>query len=188
VTAFALSHLTLIRHAMPQVDAAMPPHRWQLGAEGRAAAAALRTAVPDPAHLVASDEPKAVETMRELAGHRDIPMDPGFAEVRRRKFWTTDVEYRDLARSYLDGAEHPAWEAHQAVVDRFDAALARHTVRAADAGRPLVVGTHGMAMTLWLASRKLTDSANTAFWEALRFPDVIDVDLDVGRATVRGGG
>jgi broad specificity phosphatase PhoE len=185
VTAFALSHLTLIRHAMPQVDADVPPHRWQLGLDGRAAAAALRTAVPDPAYLVASDEPKAVETMRELAGHRDIPMDPGFAEVRRRKFWTTDEEYRDLARSYLDGAEHPAWEAHQAVVDRFDAALARNAARAADAGRALVVGTHGMAMTLWLASRKLIDTANTEFWEALRFPDLIDVDLDAGAATVR---
>ena len=94
MTALALDQLILIRHAMPQVDANVPPHRWQLGAEGRAAAEALRTAVPEHAYLVASDEPKAVETMRELAGHRDILLDQGFAEVRRRKFWTTDEEYR----------------------------------------------------------------------------------------------
>ena len=187
MTALALDRLILIRHAMPHVDADVPPHRWQLGAEGRAAATALRTAVPDPAYLVASDEPKAVETMRELAGHRDIPMDQGFAEVRRRKFWTTDEEYRDLARSYLDGVEHPAWEGHQAVVDRFDAALARNAARAAEVGRALVIGTHGMAMTLWLASRKLIDTTNTAFWEALRFPDLVDVNLENGRATVRAG-
>ena len=187
MTALALDRLILIRHAMPHIDADVPPHRWQLGAEGRTAAAALRGAVPDPAYLVASDEPKAVETMRELAGHRDIPMDQGFAEVRRRKFWTTNDEYRDLARSYLDGAEHPAWEAHQAVVDRFDAALVRNSARAVDAGRPLVVGTHGMAMTLWLASRKLIEGSSIAFCEALRFPDVIDVDLETGRAVVREG-
>jgi 2,3-bisphosphoglycerate-dependent phosphoglycerate mutase len=187
VTAFAQDRFILIRHAMPNVDADVPPHRWQLGVEGRAAAASLREALPDNAYLVASDEPKAVETIREIAGHRDIPMDQGFAEVRRRKFWKTDEEYRDLARSYLEGVEHPAWEAHQAVVDRFDAALTRNAARAADAGRALVVGTHGMAMTLWLASRKLIEPANTAFWEALGFPDLIDVDIAAGRAAVRTG-
>ena len=64
MTALALSQLTLIRHAMPQVDAASPPHRWQLGAEGRAAAVALRPTVPDPAYLVASDEPFPDQVIR----------------------------------------------------------------------------------------------------------------------------
>jgi hypothetical protein len=43
------------------------------------------------------------------------------------------------------------------------------------AGAYPVVGTHGMAMTVWLATRVDLDPAE--FWAALRFPDMIEVDL-----------
>lgn len=43
--------------------------------------------------------------------------------------------------------------------------------------RPLLVATHGMAMTVWLMARlRLTDPGS--FWEHLRFPDAHLVDTD----------
>lgn len=68
----------LVRHAMPAVDPATDPATWGLGPEGRAAAAALD--LPTDALLVASDEPKAIET---LESHSSVRVDRGFGEVHR---------------------------------------------------------------------------------------------------------
>ncbi len=72
-------------------------------------------------------------------------------------------------------------------VDRFDAAVARHAALAAAGNQILVIGTHGLAPTVWLASRVSLDPDPAHFWAALRFPDVIDVDLAGGTASRRSG-
>jgi 2,3-bisphosphoglycerate-dependent phosphoglycerate mutase len=66
------------------------------------------------------------------------------------------------------------------VADRFGAAVTRHSALAAGRHRTLVIGTHGLALTVWLASLMRLDPDPAQFWERLRFPDVIEVDL-VGR-------
>jgi 2,3-bisphosphoglycerate-dependent phosphoglycerate mutase len=174
--------LVLIRHAMPVVEPGVPPHRWQLGEEGRAQARALGRdirAIPRPAYFVASDEPKAAQTIREMTD-ADVPLDPGFAEVRRPSSWSDD--YRSLARAYADGEAHAGWESHAAVARRFDEAVSRHGAAAGADGAILVVGTHGLAPTVWLASRLRLAPSPGAFWAALRFPDAIHVALDERRA------
>ena len=46
--------------------------------------------------------------------------------------------------------------------------------------RPLLVATHGMAMTVWLTARfRLADPGS--FWECLRFPDAHLVDTEGGK-------
>ena len=195
-----------MRHAMPDVDPAVPPQRWRLGPAGTTAAAALR--LPPRSVLVASDEPKAAETVRLAAGP-DAPgdtddrdtiavshlaagrgmlgdaadgcdSDPGgrrvvtdarFGEVRRPAGWHPD--HRARARAYVEGAEHDGWEPRSRVVARFTAAIAEHAARAA--GRPLVVGTHGMAMTCWLAAHRQITGAPGDFWAALAFPEIVEV-------------
>src|SRR5262249_30744965 len=52
--------LILIRHAAPIVDPSTPPSQWPLSREGRAAARSL--SLPTNAYLVASTEPKAIQT------------------------------------------------------------------------------------------------------------------------------
>jgi broad specificity phosphatase PhoE len=189
VTAFPLDRLVLVRHAMPEIDPDLPANRWQLSAAGRDAAQAMHAHLPADGYLVASDEPKAIQTLRDMSGNFDIPSNPGFAEVRRRQRWTTDEEYRAVARSYVDGTRHPGWEGHDDLVARFESALEYHAAQAAAAARPLIVGTHGMALTLWLASRGLIGATSpTDFWETLCFPEFIDVDLIAGRASVRSVG
>jgi broad specificity phosphatase PhoE len=163
--------LQLVRHAQPAYDRAVAAHLWPLAAEGLAEAA--RLSLPPGAYLAASDEPKAWQT---LAPHGPVVREPGFGEVRRvGEPW--DGPYRDLRRAYVDGADHPGWEARAEVAARFDGAVEDHLVRAR--GRPLVVGSHGLAMTVWLTARVgLADPGD--FWAGLRFPDVVAVDLAAG--------
>jgi broad specificity phosphatase PhoE len=163
--------LLLVRHAMPAYGRNVPPDLWPLSAEGRAEAARLD--LPAAAHLVASDEPKAWQT---LTPSGPVTRDRRFGEIHRvGEPW--DGPYRELRRAYVDGADHPGWEARADVAARFDRAVEDQLVRAAD--RVLVVCSHGMAMTVWLTARiGLTEPG--AFWAGLRFPDVLAVDLSRG--------
>jgi hypothetical protein len=134
--------LVLVRHAMPVVDPAVPAERWQIGPDGQAAARTLRPLVVGPAYYVASTEPKAVQTLHEIAGDTGVTTDARLAEARRPHLW--------------------------------------HAAAAAAQTRTLIVGTHGLAMTIWLASRCRLEPDPAQFWAALRFPDLIEADLSHG--------
>lgn len=180
----ALSGLVLIRHAMPMLDQTVPPERWQLGDDGRAAARAITAVLPGlPRYWLASEEPKAyqtAETIAQYAGDGPVVRDVRVGEVQRPPTWTDN--YRQLARAYLEGSRHPGWEPHAAVSARFEAAIATYAIRAAAAGRTLSVVTHGLAPTVWLIGRiGLSDPGN--FWASLSFPDAVVVDLT--KKTVR---
>jgi broad specificity phosphatase PhoE len=171
-----VDRVILVRHAMPEIDPEVPSALWRLGPAGRAAARALRPRVPSSAYFVASTEPKAVQTLEEIAGHRDVATDPDFGEVRRPHAWLDGTAYRSLAHSYVDGLLPDGWESRSAVAERFGAALARH---APAANRTLVVGTHGLAVTVWLAAVTALDRSPGQFWAALRFPDLVEVEVDL---------
>jgi broad specificity phosphatase PhoE len=141
--------------------------------------AALRLPLPASALLAASDEVKAWQTL-EHAG--PVIRDRRFREVLRDEPW--EGPYRELRRSYVDGAVIAGWEPHSAVAARFEDGVADLVVRSA--GRPLVIASHGMAMTIWLRSRSCVTEPG-AFWAALRFPAFVVVDLDARRATVLSG-
>ncbi|MEU4238243.1 histidine phosphatase family protein [Actinoplanes sp. NPDC026619] len=163
--------LLLIRHAMPEIEPAVPAERWHLSEAGRAAARELAPRMPAPAYYVASSEPKARETLREIAPTEAIAADARFAEVRRPPDWTDGDTYRAAARAYVRGERHAAWEPHDEVIERFGAAVADHAART---HRTLVIGTHGLALTVWLASRVTLDPGPEQFWSRLRLPDLID--------------
>jgi broad specificity phosphatase PhoE len=175
-------HLLLVRHARPAVDPAVPSEHWELGPDGRAAARALRPRLPSPGSFVASPEPKARQTLEEVAD--EVAIEAGFAEVRRPYVWGDD--YRGIARAYVEGVRHDGWEAHQDVIARFDAAVVRHASIAAARNTTLIVGTHGLAPTVWLASRYRLEPNPATFWAALQFPDVIEVDLTAATVSRRG--
>ena len=81
----------------------------------------------------------------------------------------------------MTGTDHPGWESRDQVVARFTAGVRFWIAQADD--RPLVIASHGMAMTLWLsATVGLTDAG--AFWADLRLPDLLAVDV-TGRQVTR---
>lgn len=160
---------------MPEV----PSDKWDLSEEGKAAARELRGGFSSVrAYATASDEPKAIQTIDEIAEETPV-VDRDFGEVRRPYVWL-NYTGQDPNRAYVEGARHEGWERQEEVAARFEAAVARHAEAAANSNRTLVVGTHGMALTLWLASRIQLNPDPVTFWIGLRFPDVIDVDLAAG--------
>lgn len=164
--------LILVRHATPASEPQTPPHQWPLSQDGQAAARLLAGSLPPDSFLVASTERKAWQTL-EPAGQ--VVRDPRFGEVRRTEPW--EGEYRRLRRQYVDGADHPDWEPRSQVAERFGDAVGECLAIAQD--RPLIVASHGMAMTVWLTARiGLPDPG--AFWADLRFPDALRVDLASG--------
>ncbi len=119
--------------------------------------------LPGDARLVASTEVKAIETIgAELTDGR-------FDEIARVEAY--DGDFRRQRRAYVEGADLVDWEPREDVVRRFGAGVAEYA-----GGGPVVIASHGMAMTLWLtATIGLGDPG--AFWEGLRFPDALVVDL-----------
>src|SRR5207244_5114943 len=67
--------LILIKHAKPLVDPAKPSQLWSLSDDGRQQARALagQVAPLEPAIIISSDEPKAIETAQILADELKLP-------------------------------------------------------------------------------------------------------------------
>jgi broad specificity phosphatase PhoE len=162
-----MPQVVLVRHAMPVMEPEVPAELWRLGDDGRAAARELAGALPRAPFVITSDEPKARQTAEELVAvcPGRLTVDARVAETRRPHVWSAD--FADLARRFLAGHRHAGWESQDAVVSRFDAAV-REALDAS--GGPLVVVTHGQAMTLWLHSVGAVDDA-PRFWSELAFPD-----------------
>ncbi len=156
-----------MRHAMPAANPDQPPALWPLSDAGSSAASALCRALPDGSLRVASNEKKAVETIGAISS------DDRFDEVGRDEPFGGD--FRGRRRAYLSGSGPAGWEPRSEVATRFDAGI-RHW-RAIAGDRVLVVATHGMAMTLWLAATVGLDDP-AGFWAGLRFPDLLSVDLE----------
>jgi broad specificity phosphatase PhoE len=154
---------------MPALDPEAPPERWELDAAGRRGAETLKHVIPPDAMLVSSQEPKARQTLEPTG---PVFTDARFNEVARNEPYHGD--FRARRRAYLAGADHPGWEPREQVAARFGAGIEHWHLRAAT--RPLVVATHGMAMTLWLADA-IALSDPTDFWDDLRLPDLFEVDL-----------
>lgn len=153
---------------MPAHGPEVPAADWPLSEQGRQDAESIRGVLPAAALLVSSTEPKARQTL-EPGG--DVRTDGRFNESQRDEAYRAD--FRTARRAYVNGTDHPGWEKRVTVVARFDAGV-RHW-RALAGTRPLVIATHGMAMTLWLSvAANLADPGS--FWAALRFPDVLEVD------------
>lgn len=116
---------------------------------------------------MASTEAKAIGTVEPLG---PVITDARFDEIARVEAYGGD--FRARRRAYVEGLDLVDWEPRDAVVRRFGAGVAEYA-----AGGPVVIASHGMAMTLWLtATIGLGDPG--AFWEGLKFPHALVVDLE----------
>lgn len=171
----------VIRHALPDLDPQVPPDQWHLGDAGRAAARRLATILPTRPYLVASEEPKAIETLDEAATDiaattiTEVFTEPDFGEVRRPHQWLEPDAHRHQVTAWLTGTPLPGWEPLTDVAMRFEEAVERHA-EVADHQATLVVGTHGMAFSAWLSARVLIPDAAT-FHATLRYPDAYSINM-----------
>lgn len=174
--------ILLVRHAAPEVASGLDPRRWALSGAGRIAAAQLGARLPSYGVWVSSTETKAYQTLSYAAGADvEIAQDSGFDEVRREEPFDEGFRARRLAwvAGRLD-QRHAGWETPTEAAARFDRAVSAH----ATPGAPLVIASHGMALTAWLvhARGRVPRHEAARFWEALAFPDLIEVGAADGPA------
>jgi broad specificity phosphatase PhoE len=167
---------------MPVVQPGVHPVRWRLDDLGRTAVAALAEALPDElaGTVWSSSEARAqetAETLIETRGdlHVELRLDPELREVGRPTSWSSTYA-EDLA-GYFRGGDREGWEPATAVMTRMTSAIDR-AVREA-AGRPAVVVTHGLALSLYVGAACGVRPAG--FLHSLLHPDAWLLDLAAGR-------
>lgn len=169
-----MTALWLVRHAMPHLDGDVAAEDWELCEDGHAEAKALASRIPRGAQLVASNEPKAWQT---LAPAGDVRRDDRLGEVRRDEPF--GGPFRVRRRAYVEGATNPGWEPRSAVAQRFQDAVDDALSRP---GMP-VMATHGMALAVWLHARGALAEPGE-FWSQLACPQVIPVDVTPDAVTL----
>lgn len=175
--------LILVKHSLPIVVPGVPPARWVLADEGRARCAALADHLRPyhPARIVASDEPKAAETARLLAGHlgdpAPPPLDPDLREHERRPadFFADTPAFHDAVRRLFAQPDDLAFgtETAGAAGSRFAAAVDRHL--AATPTGTLIVVAHGTVISLFAAARASLDPF--PLWRSLDLPSYLALTL-----------
>jgi broad specificity phosphatase PhoE len=175
----------LIRHAMPEVQPGVSSTLWRLGESALEDCVLLAHALPPAlgSKVYASNQPKVTQTAGVIALRRglDVVEDSRLREVEQDHTWIED--YRAAAMEYLEHGPHgesAGWEPHDRVVERFDAGIAEAVHANTEIAGGVLVVNHGLAMSLWLASRVPLDIV--PWWKALTFPDAWRVDLDAGTA------
>jgi broad specificity phosphatase PhoE len=166
--------LILIRHSLPEIVPEQPASQWWLSDAGRRRCANLaeRLAPHDPAVLVSSLEPKAIETGQIVAAILGIPFKTAanLHEHERRNVGLFADSNQFQAR-VVSVFEHPgerilgeetADEAHVRFARAVAGLLEQHP------GGNLAVVTHGTVMSLFVS--RAARIAPAPFWKRLGLP------------------
>lgn len=174
-----MNEIVFVRHSAPHIDPARPARDWPLSAEGRALTVDLgkRLGPYAGAKVVSSPEVKARETasiLHDALEGSTLQEDPDLREHDRANLGF--LPRADFERGIAAVFDHPdrlafGDESGTDVRARFAAALARACPAP---GQPLVVVTHGTALTLHLSG--LTDIDPIAFWRSLTMPMAMIVE------------
>jgi broad specificity phosphatase PhoE len=168
--------ITYVRHAMAVQTEGVHPTAWHLDDSGRADAARLADRLevaPAIGALVASTEPKALETAEAVAARWGAELVPDERLREALRPWI-GPGYRAVVHRYLRGELPDGWEEHAAVEARVAQAVDDARQRAQD--RPIVVVSHGLALSLHLGDRLGRDFDRESFWSSLAFPDAWALD------------
>ncbi len=169
-----MSNLILVRHAAPQVTPALPASAWRLSAAGRASCAALAEHLFPlrPTAIITSTEPKAIETGQLIAERLKAPCRsaPDLHEHRRDAvgYFEQAVEFEDRVARFFGKPARVVFgdESADEVYRRFSRAV--DSVVSAYNYQPVVIVTHGTAMSLFIARKTGMDAY--ALWRALGLP------------------
>jgi broad specificity phosphatase PhoE len=178
--------LILVKHARPDIDPGVPANRWRLAEAGRAASASLaqQLAAHQPAVVISSTEPKAVETAAIIAHVLGIP---SHAAQGLHEHDRTNVGYQDetvfeaaIATFFARPGELVfGRETAAQAEERFSSAV-EGVLRAHPQGN-IVLVAHGTVITLYIA-RYATRHAQAridpfTFWQRLGLPSYIVLSL-----------
>jgi broad specificity phosphatase PhoE len=166
--------LIVVRHSLPEIDPGRPAAEWPLSEEGRRRSRALaaRLADYDLAAIVASQEPKAAETGRIVAGVLGLPFEtaPDLHEHERQHepFFASQELFRRQVVRLLEQPEAPIFGQETGDEARRRFATALEAVLAAHRHGNLAVVAHGTVMALFLGRAAGLDAVS--FWQRLGLP------------------
>lgn len=167
----------LIRHAETE-RTGDDAFYWPLSARGEEQVGLLaRQAFWDEiSAVVSSDEPKSLATVARTARERGLPvhLDARLRELRRTPEHLEDYEARVLEvlqKPALGiGGWEPAADAQRRVSACFDELVARY------GETPFAVVSHGMSLSLLIASLQETPARAFDIWQTLGFASVVLVE------------
>ena len=170
----------LIKHSLPEIDPGIPAAAWMLSETGRQRCILLaqRVAEYTPDMAICSQEPKASETGRLLAGKLCLPwaVAPNLHEHERP---TPGLAARDVFESAVESLfAHPeelvfGAESAQQAQERFTKAV--EAVCANHPAKNLAIVAHGTVISLFVAHKTGLDAFS--FWKRLGLPSVVVLSL-----------
>lgn len=179
-------NLLLIKHARPLVDPRQPSHEWKLSEPGRRDCAVLaeRLLPFSPTRVFHSDEPKAVETARIIAGTFGIPaehLNDIFEHDRTNVPHMPSGEFISHVELFFRKPDELVLGLETATecVARFDAAVRPLPGEFTDPC--IAVVTHGTVLALWLES--VGAGRGFDLWRRMGLPSWAVVDTDGWKVT-----
>jgi broad specificity phosphatase PhoE len=172
--------LILVKHASPEVNAAVPSDQWSLSEKGRASCAVLaaRLRHSAPNKIIHSTEPKATETAQLLAEQLTVPAvkaadlhehDRGnVPHMRSAEFISAVANFFKRSDELVLGKE-TATQATDRINDAVNDVLSQH------ADETLAVVTHGTVLAL-LAERRLKLNPFD-LWRRMQLPSFVVVKI-----------
>ncbi len=172
--------LILVRHSLPEIEPGIPAREWRLSVEGRRRCLPLAQALApyQLQRVVASSEPKAIQTAQIVAAELDLPMEtrPNLHEHERpdavlssqQEFYTMVARLFALPDELVLGAE-TANQARQ----RFSGAV--HALLEEYLDQSLAVVAHGTVISLFVAHTCNLDAFS--FWKSLTMPSFVTLSL-----------
>jgi len=169
--------LILIRHSVPEIDPSLPANRWLLSELGRERCRWLaeRLAVLQPAWIVTSLEPKALETGRIVGKILSVPVETGLDLHEHERpgvgLFANHEQFRSLVLRLFEQPGELVFGRETA--DQAHSRFARGIARVLDdhPGGNIAVVTHGTVMSLFGGRATGLDPAQ--LWLRLGLPALI---------------
>jgi broad specificity phosphatase PhoE len=178
--------LILIKHARPLIDPATPSDLWKLSEEGRAQSLTLASQIAQyqPAIILSSDEPKAIETAQIVANELKIPTESAVdlrehdrsnvPHMRSGEFISHVELFFRKPKERVLGKE----SAHEAL-GRFENAI--DDVLAKHAEGNVAVVSHGTVIALFIEEH--SERPGFGVWREMSLPSFVIFDLPEMRLT-----
>ncbi len=174
--------LILVKHSLPEIVPGIVAREWQLSSEGRERCIFLaeRLALHAPARIIASDEPKAVETGQILARVLGKPFRtaPNLHEHDRRNepYDRDKAAFEAKIEAFFAQPDQRIYGAESAsqACQRFAAAVEAALAPVTDSAVAIVA--HGTVISLYLAHVVGVDGF--AQWKRLGLPSFVVIDRD----------
>jgi len=171
-----MSHLILIKHAMPQIDTTKSSRDWILSPEGRQSCRPLAEKIQPyaPLQMITSDEPKAHDTGKIAADHLNIPCTTrpnlhehdrvGVPFISDKTKWHATIQTFFVQPNDLIFGNETATQAKDRFTNALNQVLTEFT-------GTLAIATHGTVISLFVAHHNNTSGFD--IWSQLTLPSFV---------------